>query len=154
VTSRTSIRAADGAVLSFLREDVWRVVADVRAYPIWFPRSIRVRVERAEELIGTRVTLRPWGGRAFTCRVVEVHPLRGMTLEYDGAFIQGRGEWSLEPLERGTRVSYALDAVAVGRLAAIVGRMISLSRVHSAAMKGILGALRREVARRATGRPR
>ncbi|HEX7078360.1 MAG TPA: SRPBCC family protein [Candidatus Eisenbacteria bacterium] len=154
MTSRTPIRAADGAVLSFLREDVWRVVADVRAYPIWFPRSIRARVERADELIGTRVNLKPWGGRAFTCRVVEVHPLRGMVFEYDGGFIQGRGEWSLEPVERGTRVSYALDAVAVGRLAAIAERMISLSRVHSAAMQGVLGALGREVARRATGRSR
>jgi ribosome-associated toxin RatA of RatAB toxin-antitoxin module len=148
VAPRTPIRAVDAALVPALPDDVWRVVADVRAYPTWYPRSIATRVERAAELIGTRVTIRPWGGRAFTCRVVEAHPLRSLAFEYDGEFIRGHGTWRLEPAEEGTRVSYVLDAAAVGWAAALAGRVLPLGRVHSFAMRAILRALGREVARR------
>lgn len=150
---RTPIRAIDAALVHALPDDVWRVVADVRAYPVWYPRGISVRVDRSAELVGTRVTIRPRGGRAFTCRVSEAHPLRSLALEYDGAFIQGRGAWHLEPAGGGTRLSYALDVVAVGWLAALVGRLLPLDRIHSAAMRSILRAIEGEVTRRGVKSP-
>lgn len=151
---RTPIRALDAAVLSALPEDVWRVVADVRSYPLWYPRWLSVRVDRSFDLVGTRLTMRPWGGRSFTCVVAEAHPLRSLLLEYDGAFIQGRGAWRIEAAPGGTRIAYALDAVAVGRAAALVGRVVSLSGIHSASMRSVLRALAREVARRIAHRLR
>jgi len=140
----TPIRATDELVVAFSPAEVWRVLADVGGYPRWYPRSLRLRVLRnVAGLVGTEFELRPFGGRAFRCRIDGVEAPRSIRLQYYGGFLDGRGEWRLESSASGTRVTYALDVTALGRLAAVIGRVLPFGRIHSRQMMGVLRQLER-----------
>jgi carbon monoxide dehydrogenase subunit G len=120
------------------------VLADVGGYPRWWPPSLGLRVlSGGVEPLGTEVEIRPFGGRSFRCRVDKVDELQRMRMRYYGGFLEGFGEWRLEPAGRGTRVIYHLDVQAHGRLAAFLGNVINLARLHSRLMQGVLRNLNR-----------
>lgn len=140
----TPIQATDELVVPFAPIQVWRVLADVAAYPGWWPQALRLRVLRCDaDLVGSEVELRPFGGRPFRCRVDAVEEPRRLRMQYRGDFIEGRGEWSLEPSASGTRVRYELDVRAHGWLVAGVSRLLPLARIHSRQMEEVLRQLER-----------
>lgn len=145
-----NIQALDERIMPLAAELIWSVLADAKGFPEWSPPSVKTRLlEAAEGLVGTRFELQPRGGRAFQCRVEAVEAPRLMRMSYPEGFITGWGEWRLEPLDAGrTRVSYKIDVSANGWLAAILGRVLSLPKLHSKAMQDILVALEHETARR------
>jgi uncharacterized protein YndB with AHSA1/START domain len=147
----TPIRAVDEIILASPPAEVWPVIADVAGYVHWWPKSLRLRVvSGGTESIGTDVELRPPGGRPFRCRVEEADPPRRLRMRYHGGFLDGTGEWRLDPDGSGTRVRYTLDVCAAGRVVAILGRFLDLGRLHSKSMRAVLANLRDEVARRRT----
>ena len=140
----TPIRATDEVVVPLPPGEVWRVLADVGGYSRWWPRSLGLRVlSGGATLIGTELELRPFGGRPFRCRVEAVEEPRRMRVRYSGGFVEGCGEWRLEPLGGGTRVIYDLDVRVAGRLVAFLARLIPLGRLHSRPMRGVLQNLER-----------
>jgi uncharacterized protein YndB with AHSA1/START domain len=142
----TPIQAIDEVTVPFSPAEVWRALADIAAYPAWWPHSLRLRVLRCEPgLVGSEIELRPFGGRPFRCRIDSVEqPLSIRTQYYDG-LVSGRGEWRLEPTASGTRVRYELDVRADGWLVAALNRMLPLARVHSRQMQGVLRQLARRL---------
>ncbi len=76
-----------------------------------------------------------------------------MRMVYPGDFIVGTGEWRLDAVDGGTRVSYDLNVVAHGWLVACLARVLPLGRLHSGSMREVLENLERETARRKTSRP-
>jgi len=150
----TPIRATDELVVAFSPAEVWRVLADVGGYPRWYPRSLRLRVLRnVAGLVGTEFELRPFGGRAFRCRIDAIDEPHSIRLQYYGGFLDGRGEWQLESCASGTRLMYAIDVNALGRLAAVLGRVLPFGRIHSRQMKGVLRQLERRL-EGVSGKPR
>lgn len=144
----TPIHASDEALLPCAVDRVWKTLADIPAYPAWWPRSLRLRVLTSRPgLIGSEVEVRPVGGRSFRCRVESVEENRRLRMTYLGGFIAGWGEWQLEPEGAGTRVRYTLDVTAEGRLVAWVGRLVSLGKIHSRQMQGVLRQLERSCCR-------
>jgi carbon monoxide dehydrogenase subunit G len=59
-------------------------------------------------------------------------------MRYFGGFIDGVGEWRLEPLGQETRVIYRLEVEARGWLVALLGKVLNLARIHSRSMQTIL----------------
>ena len=140
----TPIRATDEAIVPFPPAGVWRVLADVAAYPNWWPRCLGLRVLRREAgLVGSEVEQRPFGGRPFRCRVEAVEEPFRIRTQYHGGFIEGRGEWRLEPVGPGTRVCYELDVRAEGHVVACLGRIVPLGRIHSRLMRNVFRQLER-----------
>ena len=140
----TSIRATDEAIVPFPPAEVWRVLADVAGYPSWWPRQLGLRVlHREAGLVGSEVEQRPFGGRPFLCRVDAVEEPSSIRAQYHGGFIEGRGEWRLEPAGSGTRVCYELDVRAEGRVVACMGRILPLGRIHSRLMRSVFEQLER-----------
>jgi ribosome-associated toxin RatA of RatAB toxin-antitoxin module len=120
------------------------VLADVAAYPSWWPRHLGLRVlHREAGLVGSEVEQRPFGGRPFRCRVEAVEEPSRIRTQYHGGFIEGRGEWRLEPVGAGTRVRYELDVHAEGRVVAWLGRILPLGRLHSRQMQKVFRQLQR-----------
>ncbi len=139
----TPIQATDSIEVDASPAAIWRIVADVPDYPDWWPKSLGVRlIARAETALGCEVEIRPPGGRPFRCRVVEVLELQRMRMRYLGGFVEGSGEWILEPIGDRTRVTYRLEVAARGRLVRLLGKLIDLSAIHSRSMKKVLLNLR------------
>lgn len=144
----TPIHASDEITVRFGVDEVWRVLADVGGYPRWWPGSLRLRVLSAGAgPLGTEVEIHPAGGRAFRCRVESVELHRHIRMRYLGGFIEGCGEWVLEPQGGETRVTYRLDASAQGWLVALIGKLVDLGGLHSRSMRSVLAHLELELAR-------
>jgi len=146
----TPIQATDERVVPFSAEKIWSVLADANGYPNWYPPSVAVRVPTTTtSLVGTRFEIHPRGGRAFPCLVEALEAPHRMRMRYPGDFIVGTGEWRLESLIGGsTRVTYEMDVIASGWLAAILGRVLPFAKLHSNGMQDILAALEKETVRR------
>jgi ribosome-associated toxin RatA of RatAB toxin-antitoxin module len=145
----TPIRAVDERVLPFAPDQIWPVLADVNGYPQRYPPSLHRQVRAVTAAgIGSEVELRPRGGRAFRCRVESLEPPRQMRIRYPGDFIVGTGEWRWAAAAGGTQVVYELDVVSHGRLAAWLGKLLPLGKLHSQFMRAVLENLERETAPR------
>jgi uncharacterized protein YndB with AHSA1/START domain len=148
----TPIKAIDEAILPFPPTEVWRVLADIAAYPNWWPRRLGLRVLHCEPgLVGSEVEERPLGGRPFRCRVEGVEEPFRIRTRYYGGFIEGRGEFQLESAGSGTRVRYELDVSAEGWTVACLSWILPLGRLHSRLMQGVFRQLERAVAQRKAG---
>jgi uncharacterized protein YndB with AHSA1/START domain len=140
----TPIKAIDEAIVPFPPTEVWRVLADIAAYPDWWPRHLGLRVVHRERgLVGSEVEQRPFGGRPLRCRVEAVEEPFSIRTRYHGGFIEGRGEFRLESVGSGTRVRYELDVHAEGRAVACLGRILPLGRIHSRLMLSVFRQLER-----------
>jgi hypothetical protein len=140
----TPICVTDEIVIPLAATSVWCVLGDVGGYPRWWPRYLGLRVLSGGMLpLGTEVEVRPPFGRAFRCRVEEVDELKRMRTRYYGGFIEGFGEWRLEPASRGTRVIYHLDVLVNGWLVALLGNVMNLATLHSRPMRTVLQNLNR-----------
>ncbi len=135
----TPIRARDSIELPFAPEAVWRVLEDVRTYPEWWPASLHLRITaEGTGPLGTEFEICPPGGRPFRCLVESLEPPRSIRMRYNADFIQGHGQWRLEPVEAGTRVTYELDVAARGLLVAVLSRFLDLPEAHSKEMRLVL----------------
>jgi uncharacterized protein YndB with AHSA1/START domain len=142
----TPIRASDEIIIPRPATEVWPVLADVEGYPRWWPKSLGIRVlSGGRELLGTEVEVRPFGGRPFRCRVEAVDRPNRIQMRYFGGFVDGLGEWRLEPLGQKTRVTYRLDATASGWLVVLLGKVLDLARLHSRPMQEVLRNLSNEL---------
>jgi len=139
----TPIHANDEITIPAPVSEVWPVLADVAGYPRWWPRSLGVRLlTGGGELLGTEVEMRPSGGRSFVCRVEAVEVPTRIRMRYGGGFIDGFGEWRLQPLGAQTRVSYQLEVQAHGWLVFCLGKVMNLAGVHSRSMREVLKNLK------------
>jgi len=139
----TPICATDEIMIGLPATKVWPLLADVGGYPRWWPKHLGIRLlSGGEEPLGTEVELRPSGGRPFRCRVEAVDVPKRIRLRYYGGFIDGYGEWRLEPLGEKTRVIYRLEAQAHGWLVVLLGKVLDLGRLHSRSMRDVLQNLK------------
>ncbi len=110
------------------------------------PKNVGLSIlRRTPELIGSTFQLRPYGGRAFQCKIQAIDPPNRLEMEYFGGFIEGSGSWKIESCDTGTHVQYDLDVRASGLMVAIVGRLFPLARIHSNQMKQVLSRLEKEL---------
>jgi uncharacterized protein YndB with AHSA1/START domain len=148
INRTTPIRMMNETIVPLSPAEVWPVLADIARYPQWWPRSLFVRLRHANpELIGTEFTIRPYGWRAFCCRVVSFEEPVRICLQYDGVYMGGVAEWRLEPAGQGTRVIYDMDAVVKDLLVTVFGAVIDLKSVHSYSMRGIFRNLNQQLFR-------
>lgn len=144
-TISTPIRSLDSTLLPLPASAIWPVLADIGNYPQWWPKSQGIKVLRASpELIGNKIALRPFQTKSFTCRVISCEDQKRITLEYGGV-ITGTGEWRLEPVGQGTRVSFALDGAVRGWPVALLSRFFDLAVLHKRSMRVLFRHLHRRL---------
>jgi uncharacterized protein YndB with AHSA1/START domain len=137
------IHATDEITISLPATEVWPALADFGEYSGWWPKSVRLRVlSGGVEPLGTEVEIQPIGGRRFRCRIEAVDVPKRLRMRYFGGFIEGFGEWRLEPVGPDTRVIYWLEVNAHGWLVVLLGKMFDLPKIHSRSMQTILHNLK------------
>lgn len=135
--------------MPFASDQIWSVLADVKGYASWYPRSLNLKVLSVTAAgVGSEVELSPKGGRPFRCRLDAMEPPRRMRFRYPGDFIVGDGEWRLETAGKGTTVTYEINVAAHGLVVLWLGKLLPLGKLHSKLMREVLENLERETARR------
>lgn len=136
------ITSADVSVPSS-RRDVWAVLADVGAYPEWWPMSLRVRVlNECAEFEGSEIEVRPVMGRTFRIRIEEIEGSRAIRLRFFGGSLEGPGGFHLmREKGGGTRIRYEMDVFTRGLAIALLSQVAPLHWIHSFRMRSVLWAL-------------
>ncbi|MEO8360053.1 MAG: nuclear transport factor 2 family protein [Vicinamibacteria bacterium] len=138
----TRIRTSEELAVPFTPEEVWSVLADVVAYPGWWPSKLEVKVliEQAG-LLGSEFEVRPWMGRMFRCRFEELDEPYGMRIRFFGGSLEGPGGFLLSPTGDGTQIRYEIDVFARGLDVALLNRILPLEKMHSLQMRSLLRSL-------------
>ncbi len=138
----TRIRTREELTVPFTPEEVWSVLADVSAYPSWWPGRINVKVlNDGPELLGTEIEVRPTVGRSFRFRFEELEAPHSMRLRFFGGSLEGPGGFLLMPIENATRVRYEIDVFARGLDVAVLSQFLPLHRIHASRMRSLLRSL-------------
>lgn len=150
----TLISAAEERLVARPVDAVWAALADVEAYPRWWPGDLGITVPRAASgLVGSRLALDPRVGRPFTMRVVLADPPKRLGLAYEGQWLEGEGEWTLRRKSSGALVRYEMHVRSDRWLVALASRALDLPALHSRQMHEVLEALELEAGRRTSARP-
>lgn len=151
----TLIAGAEERLVTHPVEAVFTVLADVKAYPRWWPDDVGVSVRLAAAgLVGSELAVDPRGGRPFTLRIVAADAPKRIGLAYEGNWLEGEGQWTLRKRSTGALVRYEMHVRSDRWLAALAAKALDLPALHSRQMHEVLEALETEVGRRAGSRPR
>ncbi len=149
----TLISAAEERLVARPVEAVWAALADVEAYPRWWPEEVGITVLRAASgLVGSRLAVDPRVGRPFTMRVVQADPPKRLGLTYEGHWLEGEGEWTLRRKSTGALVRYEMHVRSDRWVVALASKALDLPALHSRQMREVLGALEVEAGRRTSAR--
>jgi hypothetical protein len=122
------------------------VLADVAAYPSWWPAKSAVRVLRAHpDLVGTEIEVRPLMGRVFCWRFEELDEPHSIRLRIFGGSLEGPGGFLILPEDNLTRIRYEIDVFARGLDFGAFSRLLPLERIHSLQMRSLLKSLGRRL---------
>ncbi len=101
----TRIRTSHEVTVPHTPDEVWRVLADVAAYPKWWPAMQGVTVLRHQgTLLGSEFEVRPFFGRAFCIRFEELEGHQSMRLRFFGGSLEGPGGFHLRHTGGSTQV--------------------------------------------------
>jgi uncharacterized protein YndB with AHSA1/START domain len=149
----TLISAAEERLLAQPVDAAYAVLADLRAYPRWWPEEVGVSVRRtAPGLVGSEIALDPRGGRAFALRVVEAEAPTRIALAYEGTWLEGEGQWTVRRKGSGALVRYEMEVRSDRWLVALAAKTLDLPALYSRQMHEVLEALEAEARRRASAK--
>lgn len=151
----TRIRTSQELTVPFTPEEVWAVLADVAAYPEWWPGKLAVEIlYHPGELLGAEFEVRPVMGRMFRIRFEELEDGRSMRLRFFGGSLEGPGGFHLLDLDGATQVRYEMDVFARGLDVAVMSQVLPLEHIHRSRMRSVLNSLaaRLKKVRKAAGR--
>lgn len=145
----TLIEAEDEELIPHPSDAVFAVLADVPAYPRWWPEDVGVELRRAgRPVVGAELELDPTAGRRFALRFTGVEEPRRLEVAYVASWLEGEGAWTLRRKGRGTLVRYEMQVRADRWIAALAGRLVDLQAIHARQMRLVLEGLGAETARR------
>jgi ketosteroid isomerase-like protein/carbon monoxide dehydrogenase subunit G len=151
----TRIRTSHEVTVPSTPEEVWSVIADVAAYPKWWPALRGVTVLRHEGgLVGSEFEVRPFLGRTFRVRFEELEGHQSVRLRFFGGSLEGPGGFHLREADHGTQIRYEMDVFTRGMKIAVLSQVLPYEWIHRARMRSVLRRLtgRLKVVRRAAAR--
>ena len=126
-------------------KDVWAVISDIKSYPKWWPSSLKIKVVKSNEnLIGSHIEIRPYGGIPFYCEFTEKFQNTKLVMKYTGIY-SGFGEWRLTEINNQTEVVYEINLEITNKFINALSKLLSLEKIHHNLMDKLLINLKQRV---------
>jgi ribosome-associated toxin RatA of RatAB toxin-antitoxin module len=120
---------------------IWEVITDLSSYSAWWPASIKIKIlHLSKELIGSRIEVRPYGGQAFCCEVLNINDSKELTLKYSGIY-SGTGKWTISEINGQSRVTYKIDLKIQNTMIRLLSFVFPVASFHLKLMEEVLTGL-------------
>lgn len=135
------IQATDCRTLAFPILQVFAALEDFERYPEWWPAQLKLRVLTiSQERIGTRLEIRPSGGRSVV-EVANIVPCQRIEVKYVQGVHRGTGIWTFEEAGEGTKVCYRIDLQPQGWMSRLLSSFVQFGWMHSRLMNAVFDGL-------------
>lgn len=125
---------------------IWRVITDFSGYQEWWPAPLKTKALRvAEGLIGSRIEIRPYGGKGFVCEVVDVKHDSELRMKYSGIY-SGTGVWTISDVNEHCRVTYEIMLEIENFWILLLSSFVPVTKIHSRLMSDVLSGLEQYLA--------
>lgn len=142
-----TIAATDATTLPYAQEDTFRVVADLGAYPKWWPPSVQFQMITPGPVApGTAVRIRSGHFVSWTATVREISPPEKIVFSYSDGAWTGDAAWIVTPQRNGCLVEYAIRLEPATAWIKALGRVVDLAALHSKEMRNVFHRLDRHLA--------
>jgi ribosome-associated toxin RatA of RatAB toxin-antitoxin module len=136
-----NIQTTNSMILPHSAIQIWEVITDLSSYSAWWPSSIKIKTLRlSNELIGSRIEVRPYGGQAFCCEVSNIIDSKELTLKYSGIY-SGTGIWTISEINGQSRVTYKIELKIQNTMIRLLSFILPVASIHSKLMGEVLTGL-------------
>jgi ribosome-associated toxin RatA of RatAB toxin-antitoxin module len=136
-----NIQTTNSKILPHSAMEVWKVITDLPSYSAWWPPSIKIKtLHLSNELVGSRIELRPYGGQAFFCEVSSINDSKELTLEYSGIY-SGTGMWTIFEINGQSCVTYRIELKIQNTMISLLSFVLPVASIHSKLMEEVLTGL-------------
>lgn len=136
------IIASDSTYLNHPIEKVWQVISDFNSYKKWWPALVNLEVSNTSlQIIGSTLVAKPFNGRSFSIKAVEVKPFSEIKLKYFAGIYSGDGRWILESVNDKIKLTYEVDLIITDKFTKAIARIVPISKIHSIIFKKIFRSL-------------
>ncbi len=132
------IHSVNSITIPFTAQQIWMILTDIPSYSLWWPTTLKVKIRNAtQDLIGSRVEVRPYGGLPFMCEFSQsVEPVK-LVMKYSGIYT-GLGVWTLSETNGQTKVDYEIHLEINNRFIHLLSYVVPVERIHYKLMDEVL----------------
>lgn len=136
------IHSVNSITLPFSAEAIWEVLTDISSYSLWWPSTLKTKVLNVtQELIGSQIEVRPYGGLPFICAFAASVDHLELTMQYSGIY-SGTGIWKLSETNGRTKVDYEINLDINNRFIRLLSYVMPVDKVHYKLMDEVLFGLK------------
>lgn len=136
-----NIQTTNSKILPHSAIQIWKVITDLSSYSAWWPSSIKIKtLHLSNELIGSCIEVRPYGGQAFRCEISSINDSKELTLKYSGIY-SGTGKWTISEINGQSCVTYKIELKIQSTMIRLLSFLLPVASIHSKLMEEVLTGL-------------
>ena len=124
------LHSINSIVIPYPAEEIWQVITDLNSYQLWWPTSVKTKIIIiTENLPGSQIEIKPFGGLPFYCEIIESVPNSKLVMKYSGLY-SGLGVWHVKEINKMTEVVYEINLEINNIFVRAVSYLIPVNKIH------------------------
>lgn len=142
---KIQIKNKNMKTLPYSAQQIWDIIIDFKAYSEWWPSKVKTKALKiSNEVIGSQIEVRPYGGMGFICEVVKVKPNTELVMEYSGLY-KGLGVWTISENNGQCNVAYEINLDVNHPLIRISSHLLPVDKIHYNLMEKVFLGLEQKL---------
>lgn len=132
------IHSLNSITVPFSTQQIWKIITDHTSFSLWWPSSIKIKViNSSQDIIGSKVEVRPYGGLPFFCEFSEYANNEKLVMKYSGIY-SGLGVWTLAKINDQTKIDYEINLEINNLFIRLLSHVIDIEKIHNKLMNEVL----------------
>jgi len=133
-------------VFPYSAQQIWNIITDFNGYSEWWPSAVKTKALKIfNEVKGSQIEVRPYGGMAFICEVVKIKPNTELVMKYLGIY-KGFGVWTISENNGQSNVAYEINLDVNHPLIHILSYVLPVDKIHYNLMEKVFLGLEQKLA--------